>query len=292
MALLICIHGIALCSQSYDSTASQLGNAGINVYAIDVRGFSSSGEANSRLDLPATLNDIANLIEQLKSHFPGTPVFILGESMGGNIALRFAELHQNMVDGIICSAPSGRLNKQRLLVLRSLALSLLTLRSPQKLFAASIINQSTTLSDLRRHIKENPEHRRNYSLPEVKQFLKFVKQSWRDRSKVSTKRLLMVQGFKDKLAVPCETAAMFRQIPVRKTLAVMTDQEHLIFEEKECPRSAAILVADFITDATSAEQGTESDGIIIGTSGRNCGKLRSIFKQAGINTDKIIESAF
>ena len=85
-----------------------MAKSGIAAYAIDLRGFGESQEESehSELDFDGCLVDIKAMLEKIRKIHPGLPVIILGESMGGAIALRATALYPDLVDGLISSVPA------------------------------------------------------------------------------------------------------------------------------------------------------------------------------------------
>ena len=106
--VLLCIHGLGLYSGSYKDFGMIMSRRGIAVYAIDVRGFGSWMKSGGKeeVDFTGCLSDIASAILSIRAAMPGLPFFLLGESMGGAIALRFASEHPEMIDGLISSVPA------------------------------------------------------------------------------------------------------------------------------------------------------------------------------------------
>lgn len=64
-----------------------------------MRGFGSWTQTKGveELDYDQTIADIANLAEIIRNEFPGLKIFLLGESMGGAIAL------SRVLKNIVCS---------------------------------------------------------------------------------------------------------------------------------------------------------------------------------------------
>ena len=88
---------------------------GVATYAIDVRGFGSwmKAEGHEEVDFQACLNDVKTALETIHAAHPGLKVFLLGESMGGAIALRAASMYPQLIDGLISSRfpPAIALNR-------------------------------------------------------------------------------------------------------------------------------------------------------------------------------------
>src|SRR5581483_8429666 len=60
-----------------------------------------------RLDY--AVGDVDQLVLRARAEAPNTPVFVLGHSMGGTVAVRYAVLHQDRLAGLILSGPLAAL---------------------------------------------------------------------------------------------------------------------------------------------------------------------------------------
>ena len=108
-AALLCIHGLGLNSDTYRNFATRMCRRGIATYAIDVRGFGAWMKANGKahLDFEGTLQDVKSTLTRIHKAHPKLPVFLLGESMGGAIALRAASMYPELIQGLISAVPAG-----------------------------------------------------------------------------------------------------------------------------------------------------------------------------------------
>jgi len=105
-AIVLISHGAAEHGGRYAWTAGKLTERGCAAYAIDHRGHGRSDGPRSYVDrignAVADLHELGNLA---RSRHPGVPVFLLGHSMGGLIALAYALRHQRELTGLVLSAP-------------------------------------------------------------------------------------------------------------------------------------------------------------------------------------------
>lgn len=97
---LVCVHGLGLSAVDYDPFAKKMANLGIATYAINIRGFGPFSErsAHQKVDLPGTIGDIKIVIDTLRQRYPERKTFLLGESMGGSVALAAAASLQEDTD--------------------------------------------------------------------------------------------------------------------------------------------------------------------------------------------------
>jgi acylglycerol lipase len=110
-AVLVIAHGAGEHSARYAHVAARLVDEGYAVYALDHRGHGRSEGPRALVDrIDNTVEDLDALVVLAAGEHPGVPVFLLGHSMGGAIALRYAIAHQDRLTGLILSGPLAALD--------------------------------------------------------------------------------------------------------------------------------------------------------------------------------------
>jgi acylglycerol lipase len=106
-AVIVALHGMSDYSEAFDLPGPWLADRGISVYAYDQRGFGSAPDPGIWAGGDAMRADLDGAVEAARAKFPGLPVYVLGESMGGAVVLSsLATPHPPNVDGIILVAPA------------------------------------------------------------------------------------------------------------------------------------------------------------------------------------------
>ncbi len=99
-------HGYGEHIGRYGHVAARLCEAGFVVYGPDHHGHGQSAGKRGRIALGAAIADLDQLIVTVsRERHPGLPQFLLGHSMGGLIALKYAVRHSKRLDGLVVSAP-------------------------------------------------------------------------------------------------------------------------------------------------------------------------------------------
>lgn len=100
-------HGYAEHSGRYSDVAGVLMKAGISVWAPDHRGHGlSDGERGDVGTWSAAVADLDSLLDVVAASGDRTPVFMVGHSLGGAIAIAYALAHQDRLAGLALSAPA------------------------------------------------------------------------------------------------------------------------------------------------------------------------------------------
>lgn len=233
-AVILCIHGLGLHNASYADFGKRMSKLGYVVYAVDMRGFGSFKDAEGRdhVDFDSCLGDIKSTLKVLHRAHPNLPVFLLGESMGGAIALHATALYPELIDGLVSSVPAGERFKQTKTSL-NVALHLL---EPKKEFdvGTGVINQATAKPELREAWGNDPLNRLNLSPLELIAFQHFMNQNHDFAPLIKDKPVLFVQGCKDKLVKPEGTVELFNELGTKdRKIQLIENAEHLIFEENQ-----------------------------------------------------------
>ena len=106
-AVVMLAHGLGEHSGRYGHVAGRLISAGYAVHALDHRGHGKS--EGKRVYVKSYDEFMADLIQfraHIESEHPGRPLFILGHSMGGNLAVGHVLDHQDGVAGLALSGPA------------------------------------------------------------------------------------------------------------------------------------------------------------------------------------------
>jgi acylglycerol lipase len=108
--LVVIVHGAGEHSDRYRHVADALTADGCAVHALDHRGHGRSEGPRALIDrLDHAVADIDQLVLEAREPHPQVPVFMLGHSMGGTLALRYAIRHPDRLSGLILSGPLAAL---------------------------------------------------------------------------------------------------------------------------------------------------------------------------------------
>jgi len=108
-AVVLALHGFNDYSNAFQALGTQLAGDGIATYAYDQRGFGAAPNPGRWPGGWRLAQDMAEASHLLKARYPRVPLFILGESMGGSVAVAGASgtagADKPVADGYILSAP-------------------------------------------------------------------------------------------------------------------------------------------------------------------------------------------
>jgi acylglycerol lipase len=106
-AVILALHGFNDYSNAFEAPGGWWAERGIATYAFDQRGFGESVFAGQWAGTEAMAADVTVAGRLLGARHPGVPLYLLGESMGGAVALvAMTGAEPPPVDGVILVAPA------------------------------------------------------------------------------------------------------------------------------------------------------------------------------------------
>ncbi|HOG45938.1 MAG TPA: lysophospholipase [Anaerolineae bacterium] len=107
--VVVIAHGLGEHSGRYKNLANWLVPRGYALYALDHRGHGHSSGYRGHVDrFGDYVADLGRLVDQAQAEEPGLPLFVLGHSLGGAIALAYALERPQGLRGVVASAPGLR----------------------------------------------------------------------------------------------------------------------------------------------------------------------------------------
>ena len=105
--VVLALHGYTDSRDGWEILASYLNPHGIEIYAPDLSSFGASKNRGYWPGTKTLVDESRDEAEQLRARYPHTPLYIMGESMGGAIGLLLgASANPPPVDGYVLSAPA------------------------------------------------------------------------------------------------------------------------------------------------------------------------------------------
>ena len=105
--MILGLHGFGDYRKAWEDPAEIWAKDGITTYSYDQRGFGSSPTRGRWPGTEALVDDAKAMAVLLRAKYPGVPLYLAGESMGGAVALVAADQGAE-VDGLILSATALR----------------------------------------------------------------------------------------------------------------------------------------------------------------------------------------
>jgi alpha-beta hydrolase superfamily lysophospholipase len=108
--VVVLAHGASEHSGRYGHVVARLARSGFDVYALDHRGHGESEGSRALIDRVAhAVTDLDSLVVHAAAEHPNLPVFLVGHSMGGLLAVSYALTHGHRLSGLVLSGPLAAL---------------------------------------------------------------------------------------------------------------------------------------------------------------------------------------
>ncbi|WP_354686882.1 lysophospholipase [Cupriavidus necator] len=225
------VHGLAEHAGRYQHVADLLCGLGLRVRAHDLRGHGDSGGARMVADHPdAYLDDLAEIYDAALRSWKELPI-LLGHSMGGLIAARFATARVRPVRALVLSSPALalRLSPAALTVHRLLLALAPRLRVPNPIDARQLSHDPAVVAAYR----ADPLVQTTITASLLESFIRGMAQAQADAALLEAPMLMLVGGA-DRVVDPSGSRTFFDNAPPELRDEVWFEQGyHEIFNEAQ-----------------------------------------------------------
>jgi acylglycerol lipase len=197
--LVVVVHGLGEHLGRYEQLAAALTSAGYYVWALDHHGHGHSDGPRGQLRFDDAVSDLDQLVAMAREQHPELPLFLFGHSLGGGIALRYAMVHQDELDGLILSSPLAVLDAGRGAALLVQVLGRLVPGLPTTKLDATAISRDPAVVE--RYKSDPLVSRRAVPAGTAREMLRHVRTLPRDADRITLPTLLLY-GTADRLCPP------------------------------------------------------------------------------------------
>jgi len=231
---IIILHGWRSSKEKWQKVKENLEGRGIKVIVPDLPGFKKETE----LDKVWNLDDYVEWFEKFLSHCHEQPIFLLGHSFGGRIAIKFAAKNPKKLKGLILVSAAG-IKPKRNLQSRLISAAARFGRRFSFLPFYSFFRKVFYKFILRR-----TDYIKTEEIPNLKEtFKKIISEDLTSHFLKIKTLTLIVWGEKDKITPLPDAHLMNKKIPNSK-LEVLKNIGHL--PHQETPKILTKKVADFV----------------------------------------------
>lgn len=104
--VVVAIHGLVMHGGTFNQLATKLAADGYIVYAPDLRGYGRWMQEGQEVSYDKSFEDLCGLVTELKDEYKSLPLFLVGESLGGGLAMRLASKLPDKIGGIALASPA------------------------------------------------------------------------------------------------------------------------------------------------------------------------------------------
>ena len=246
-AILVFSHGHAEHAGRYALLVTTMVSEGFVVATLDHRGHGrSSGTRALAMRFDDYVDDLGTVVARTKAAFPGLPLVLFGHSMGGLIAIRYAEAHPETVDFLITSGPALIIDEGTSPVVRKagevIARVLPTAPVPRS--EGEVLSTDAAIG-----IGFDADHRTHHGETRMRTAVEMIHagEDARERFDRITMPLLAMHGADDELTSPRGTELLYKGAGAAdRTIVLWPGMRHEILNE---PGRAEVMrfIVDWIT---------------------------------------------
>lgn len=243
IAVVVLAHGINDHGGRYLHVIDALVARDLAVYVIDHRGHGRSDGPRSRVGRFDDLVDDFELVaNQAASEQPDTPLYVLGHSMGGLIATRYALRRQSDLAGLILSAPAIVIDESTSPILKRLLLGLARI-GPNLALLPERQGLLSRDPEVERRKQDDPICGNQRTTLGTARALLRASEDTQNHLDELTLPLLVMHGGDDTLTFPSGSRLVIERAASRdKTLKIWPGLRHEIFNEPVGPEVITYLV--------------------------------------------------
>jgi alpha-beta hydrolase superfamily lysophospholipase len=238
--VVVVLHGIGYHSAPYKVIADALNPHGTDVYGLDARGHGLSqgrrGFVGNQAEVGA---DVECMIRFVRQQQPTAKIFLLGDSMGADLALNYAKRNSHELAGLILMALALNLDFRQFLSLESLSLMpyvVLAHREPVISLVGKRLEESSRDPEFVARRRVDPLAYKNVSFGYLLDVQRIVfGWRWKIAPRVHAPTLL-IKGGKDRVVSHRECVAFDRlSASTDKTFKIYSDVPHTTLWDPETP---------------------------------------------------------
>ena len=263
--VVLALHGFGDHAGAFRALADILADVGIALYAYDQRGFGATASAGHWAGTDTLVEDARAMAGLLRTEHPDTPLFLLGESMGGAVSLlAVTGAPTPPLEGLVLLAPAvwGRRTMpwyQRL-GLAMLAPLLPGLRISRRM-ARRLGIEPTDDPGVRRELEQDPRVQRHFRLDVIDGLGGLMDSALATAGRLSVPTLLLY-GERDQVIPPPALCALLRQLPAPDAppwrLALYPDGYHMLTRCTGAARVQRDLAAWLLDTCAALPSGLET----------------------------------
>jgi alpha-beta hydrolase superfamily lysophospholipase len=238
--VVVVLHGIGYHSAPYKVIADVLNPHGTEVYGLDARGHGLSQGRRGFVGTSAEVgSDVECMIRFVQQQRPAAKIFLLGDSMGADLALNYAKRNSRELAGLILLALALNLNIHQFLNLESLRLMpyfVLAHRQPVINLVGKRLEESSRDPEFIARRRVDPLAYKNVSFGYLLDVQRIVfGWRWKIAPRVHAPTLL-IKGNKDRVVSHRECVAFDRlSASTDKSFKIYPDVPHTTLWDPETP---------------------------------------------------------
>ena len=291
---ILAIHGLTLHGKLYEVLCKAFATSGFYTCAFDMRGFgrcfvdhnqqfSVNGDSKRKVNYNKSYAEVVRMAQLIKEKHPGLPLYLMGESLGTCMCIRLAGGHPELVDGLILSGPTVKVNPLMFVHPKVIAAGTWGYFQQPRFtvntdaFVEYLVSND---EDVVGQLLEDPLCRKGLSIPELLKTRKFVSETIPYARKIKLNEpVLVIQGSKDRCMVPHEIVKLSQNIKsADQTMHWLNAYGHLLLETVYLRPVVVDTISDWLFDhcPSHVQDYADMEKRILKLGGKPCDDVKGI----------------
>jgi alpha-beta hydrolase superfamily lysophospholipase len=231
-AVILAVHGYGDYGPSTFGQAAAFWAAnGVEVYAYDQRGFGRNASNRQWPGAEALIADLAAAEAAIRAKSPGLPLYIVGHSMGGGVALAAVGEGRAHPDGLALLAPAVWGGDQLNFLFRASAWTAALLAPEKRWTGRGVVTIIPTDNmEMLRELSRDPLH---FASPSGREFMGLIRLMDRavDAAPKAATPTLVVMGANDQVTPEATVRAAYAALPGEKRFDYVESGWHMLLRD-------------------------------------------------------------
>lgn len=231
-AVILALHGYGdYAPSTYGPAAAFWAANGVEVYAYDQRGFGRNASNRKWPGDEALIADLAAAEAAIRARRPDLPLFIVGHSMGGGVALAAVGEGRARPDGLALLAPAVWGGDQLNLLFRASAWAAATFAPEKRWTGEGVVTiVPTDNAEMLRELSRDPLH---FAAPSGREFMGLIRVMDRAVAAAPGARVptLVVMGANDQVTPEKTVRAAYARLPGEKRFDYVETGWHMLLRD-------------------------------------------------------------
>ncbi len=230
-AIAVALHGMNDYANAFALPADEWAMSGITTYALDQRGFGRGSDRGRWPGAPTMKADLRAAVAAARAAHPGLPVFVVGHSMGGAVALSALGDEEGLdADGVVLAAPAIW-GGSRMPFFYRIAINVAASILPGKTATGERAGrQASDNIDILRQMAADPLMIGPTRLDATLGLVRLMGEAWRS-SEAASGRILVLFGEKDEIIPPKAIRETAARLSGDVEVKAYPDSWHLVFRD-------------------------------------------------------------
>jgi acylglycerol lipase len=244
-AVIVALHGMSDYANAFSMPAPWWAKRGITTYAYDQRSFGRSPDPFLWAGGEIMRRDLSDFVEAVRARHQGVPVYVLGESMGGAVAMTAFASKAPRADGLILVAPAVWSRNEMPLLYRVLLWTVAHTAGSMSLSGRGLKIMPSDNIEMLRANGRDPLFQKRARSDAVYGLVNLMDEAYRSAPRLEKTPLLVLYGGNDQIIPKKPTEKIVSELKGRATIKRYPNGYHMLLRDLDHePRWAD--VADWI----------------------------------------------